>query len=451
MSQNSRRIVVIGAGPAGLGVGWRLTELNHDNFVMYEKNSYVGGLATSFVDDKGFTWDVGGHVIHSHYPYFDRMFADVMQNDFLTHERESWVWMYNRFVPYPFQNNIHLLPKKIMNECLDGLVTAAQKQSVYVTNFRDWIKATYGDGIAKHFLYPYNEKVWAYPLQKMGIGWVGDRVAPIDLDRIRKHIRTHTADISWGPNAVFQYPARGGTGEIWKRVAKRFAGHIKTGKEIISIDASKRNIYFADGGSDSYDMMFTSMPLDQMVHITKGVRIPMQHSTIHHSSVTIVGIGIQGNVPENLRKKCWIYFPETVAPFFRATVLSNYSPFNAPKGTWSLMCEVASSYSRPLPEGDILSLVIEGAKKSKLISKNASVVSRWSFVAPYGYPTPTIDRDTYVDSVLKIFEKYDIYSRGRFGAWKYEVSNQDHTFMQGVEWVNRILQDIVETTFMYHI
>jgi|GEM_PF-7038065 len=49
-----KRIVVLGAGPTGLGAGYRLNEIGHEDWDMYEMNSYVGGLSASFVDDKGF-------------------------------------------------------------------------------------------------------------------------------------------------------------------------------------------------------------------------------------------------------------------------------------------------------------------------------------------------------------------------------------------------------------
>ena len=66
-----KRIVILGAGPMGLGAAYRLQQLGHQDFVIYDQNDFVGGLAASFVDDAGFTWDIGGHVIFSHYPFFD--------------------------------------------------------------------------------------------------------------------------------------------------------------------------------------------------------------------------------------------------------------------------------------------------------------------------------------------------------------------------------------------
>lgn len=436
------RIVIIGAGPAGLGVGWRLHEKGYDNFVLYEKQSYVGGLATSFVDPQGFTWDIGGHVLHSHYPYFDGVFEEVMNGEYYTHQRESWVWIYDRFVPYPFQNNIHRLPTDVMNECLEGLRVAAKNTSRQPSHFADWIVQSFGEGMAKHFMLPYNRKVWAYPLEKMSYQWVSDRVAMVDIFRIEQNIQNNSDDVSWGPNAVFHYPKHGGTGEIWKRVADRFLAHISFRKEVTTIDAKKKLVYFSDGSKDSYDYLFTTMPLDMLTKRVTGVVIPNSHAgALHHSHVTIIGLGIQGTVPDVLKTKCWMYFPNPRIPFFRATVLSNYSSNNAPAGTWSCMVEISSSPTHPLPKEDLLEYTEKHLRDIGLIPNTSVIVSRWSINADYGYPTPTMFRDSYVDPTLMALEEVCIYSRGRFGMWKYEVSNQDHTFMQGKDWADEIMAE----------
>ena len=63
----NKKIVILGAGPCGLGAGWRLTELGHSHFLILESCSNPGGLASTETDDAGFLWDMGGHVIFSHY------------------------------------------------------------------------------------------------------------------------------------------------------------------------------------------------------------------------------------------------------------------------------------------------------------------------------------------------------------------------------------------------
>src|SRR5882757_5690805 len=99
MTKNIGRVLIIGAGPTGIGAAYRLKALGYENFRVIEANDYAGGLASSFVDDKGFTWDIGGHVQFSHYDYFDRAMEEFLGRDgWLTHEREAWVWMRDRFI-----------------------------------------------------------------------------------------------------------------------------------------------------------------------------------------------------------------------------------------------------------------------------------------------------------------------------------------------------------------
>src|SRR4051794_16521938 len=102
----SPRIVIIGAGPTGLGAAHRLREVGHDHFMVLEANPFVGGLATSFTDDAGFTYDVGGHVMFSHYSYYDRLVDSLMGGEYTELTREAWVWVEGRFIPYPFQSNL---------------------------------------------------------------------------------------------------------------------------------------------------------------------------------------------------------------------------------------------------------------------------------------------------------------------------------------------------------
>lgn len=157
---------------------------------MLEGSGRMGGLARSVVDDKGFVWDMGGHVIFSHYKYFDELLEATVP-EWLKHHRESWVWCKDRFVPYPFQNNIHRLPQADVVECLDGVIKAkdaARFIQAPPKTFQDWIDRNFGDGIAKIFLNPYNYKVWAFAPSQMSAQWMGERVPTVDVKRIMKVI-----------------------------------------------------------------------------------------------------------------------------------------------------------------------------------------------------------------------------------------------------------------------
>ena len=219
---DNARVVIIGAGPTGLGAAWRLQELGFGNWQIFEQEAYAGGLAASFTDDAGFTWDIGGHVQFSHYGYFDRLMDVLLGDGWLSHERESWIWMCNRFIPYPFQNNIRHLPNREMKDCLTGLIRACTTNGTAPpTNFDEWILAQFGEGIAEHFMRPYNFKVWAYPPCDLNYRWIGERVAKLDLERVVLNILEFRDDVSWGPNSMFRFPLRGGTGEVWRELDRK--------------------------------------------------------------------------------------------------------------------------------------------------------------------------------------------------------------------------------------
>ena len=187
------------------------------------------------------------------------------------------------------------------------------------------------------------------------------------------------------------------------------------------------------------------MPLDKFCDVSDFK--DNRSKKLVHSSTHVIGLGIKGKPPKSLAKKCWMYFPENNCPFYRATVFSNYSPNNVPdiKKYWSLMVEVSESPNKKVNHETILQEAIDGAISTKLIKSKKDIVDTWHHFENYGYPTPSVERDTAL-TLLKDLEKRNIYSRGRFGAWKYEVSNQDHSMMQGVEAVNKILLGEEEKT-----
>lgn len=117
-------------------------------------------------------YDVGGHVIFSHYKYFDDCIDEALpkEEDWFTHQRISYVRCKNQWVPYPFQNNISMLPKEEQVKCIDGMIDAAMEARVANTkpqNFDEWIVRMMGTGIADLFMRPYNFKVWAVPTTKV--------------------------------------------------------------------------------------------------------------------------------------------------------------------------------------------------------------------------------------------------------------------------------------------
>lgn len=447
------RVVILGAGPTGLGAAYRLKELGHDNFQVYDRASQVGGLATSHKDEKGFTWDIGGHVQFSHYRYFDDLMLKALGANWLNHERESWVWIEGKFVPYPFQNNIRYLRPETRWKCLQGLIQLyKQPFQGRPQNFREWIDATFGPGLADVFMVPYNFKVWAYPGEEMDFNWIGERVAVTDLEKVLDNVLHEKDDLSWGPNNTFQFPTRGGTGAVWEGVADLLGrDKITLNAEVAGVDAGAKKVVFKDGTSDSYDTLISTLPIDRLIALAELDTLKESAAQLRYSSSHIIGIGLGGQPPATLSKKCWMYFPESNCPFYRVTVFSNYSPNNVPDidRHWSLMAEVSESPHKPVDADTIVEDTIEGLFATQLVNKSHDILSTWSYRAHYGYPTPALGRDAALNALHPQLEKHQIYSRGRFGGWKYEVSNQDHSLMQGVELVDKLVHGVPEVTYWF--
>lgn len=197
-------VLVIGAGPTGLGAAKRLNQIvsggskadyfsvrislvhvarsiltslltlgqNGPSWMIVDSNPTPGGLASTDVTPEGFLYDVGGHVIFSHYKYFDDCIDEALPKaeDWYTHERVSYVRCKDLWVPYPFQNNISVLPKEEQVKCMAGMIDAALEAKVATTkpkDFDEWIVRMMGEGIADLFMRPYNFKVWAVPTTKV--------------------------------------------------------------------------------------------------------------------------------------------------------------------------------------------------------------------------------------------------------------------------------------------
>jgi protoporphyrinogen oxidase len=445
-------IAIVGAGPTGLGAAYRLSELGYTNFVVYEKEAYAGGLAASFLDEEGFVWDIGGHIHFSHYDYFDDLMDCLLPNEWISHKRESWIWTHGAFVPYPFQSNIHRLPHDVMRECLRGLIRARCDSRVNSpSNYEEWILHTFGEGIAKHFMLPYSLKVWAYEPRELGYGWVGDRVAQIDLERIIFNVIDGVDDVNWGPNATFRFPRQGGTGEIWRRLASRLdGGVIRYNMEVQVVDTVCKILHFENGSTSAYDLLISTLPIDVLVRKGHLSQLTPIAARLKHSATHVVGIALTGAPPASVGTKGWMYFPDVTMPFYRVTVFSKLSPNNVPDMNrfWSLLVEVSESPYKSVDGASLIDRVIGGLTAAKLISSPADITRVWQFRSEYGYPTPALDRDEVLAQLHPVLEGLGIFSRGRFGAWMYEVSNQDHSVMQGVELVDRLLLGSEERTIV---
>ncbi|KAI9666415.1 MAG: hypothetical protein M1821_004351 [Bathelium mastoideum] len=474
-------VLVIGAGPTGLGAAKRLHQIDGPSWLIVDSNETPGGLASTDITPEGFLYDVGGHVIFSHYKYFDDCINEALPNadDWYTHQRISYVRYKGLWVPYPFQNNIAMLPKEDQVKCMDGLIDATLESRVADTkpkDFNEWIMRSMGKGVADAFMTPYNYKVWAVPTTKMQCQWLGERVAAPNLKMITQNVILSKTAGNWGPNATFRFPAVGGTGNIWISVAKTLPSNKKRFGErgnVTKVNADAKKVQLKDGTTIKYQKLISTMAVDALVQEIGDKSLINISKDLFYSSTHVIGVGIRGERPERIGDKCWLYFPEDNCPFYRATIFSNYSPHNQPEASaklatlqladgskpssttaregpyWSIMLEVSESSMKPVDQANMLKDCIQGLVNTEMLKPTDEIVSTYHRRFDHGYPTPSLEREGALKQLLPALQDRDIYSRGRFGSWRYEVGNQDHSFMLGVEAADHIINGAAELTLNY--
>lgn len=481
MSRVEVDVLVCGMGPTGLGAAKRLNQLNGPSWLIVDCDAKAGGLAGTDTTPEGFLYDVGGHVIFSHYKYFDDCIDEALPkvDDWYTHQRISYVRYKGEWVPYPFQNNISMCPKDDQVRFIEGLIDAAMEARVSNTkpkDFDEWILRNTGVGIADAFMRPYNYKVWAVPTTDMQCQWLGERVAAPNVKLVTSNVIQGKTAGNWGPNATFRFPARDGTGGIWTAVAKTLPDEKKRFNKqgaIKAVNADRKEVLMEDGTIIAYKRFINTMSVDQLAERMGDEQLEGWCNELYYSSTHVIGVGVRGSRPERIGDKCWLYFPEDNCPFYRATIFSNYSPYNQPQDDvklpttqlangsspssteakagpyWSIMLEVSQSTKKPVDEENLLKDCIQGLVNTDMLKPEDEIVSTYARKFDHGYPTPSLERDGALKKILPYLQEKGIYSRGRFGSWKYEVGNQDHSFMLGVEAVDSIVNGSVELTLNY--
>jgi protoporphyrinogen oxidase len=288
-------------------------------------------------------------------------------------------------------------------------------------------------------MFPYNSKVWCYPLEEMSYDWIGERVSVVDYRKVLGNFIFGRKDISWGKNRAFKFPLFGGTGEIFRRFIPYIKEHLFVNKEMTKIDLKTREIFFNDGSRTDYDILISTIPLDKFIEVAGLTQFSGLKNNLRHNGILSVGLGLKKSA---FSDKCWVYFPESNCPFYRITYFSNYSPNNTSSGEYSsLICETAYSEFKPYPKDKVIEDTIQGLINAGVLSAEDKkrIVSTYLIDVEYAYPIPNLGRDEALNTVQPYLLQNNIYSRGRFGAWRYERGNTDYSLMQGVEAVDEIL------------
>lgn len=430
-----KKIIIIGAGPSGLSLGYLFKQKGFKDFLILEKNSYSGGLSASLKDKNGFTWDLGGHVIHTKSEDFVNFCQSALMSDLIKQERRAFIYFKNRLIPYPFQNNIAFLPRKEKAECLQGLQSLDRlcPDKHRITNFKTWINNNFGPGIAKYFMIPQNCKSWQYPLNKIGAQWLTKKVSLPPLDKIKKECqKLIPKEINWGSHQQFYYPKNGGIGNLWQKTATFLNKNIRFNTKVININLSQRMVVVKQGPSlikICFDHLISSIPLVELIQISNGPdSLKSLAKKLKYNSGLIIGLGFNKlPIKSNWH---WIYYPQKQFPFFRICLASNFGPSAVPKKNYSSFIIEISWRNKPPIKDKVLKLVIEQVNNLFFTDANLKPISTFYRLIPYYYPIPTLDRNCILAKINSFLLNKSVYSMGRFGSWLYEKGNMDNCYSE---------------------
>lgn len=435
MSHSPETTLILGAGPCGLACANELDRLGQRSWTLIEQSASAGGLASSVLDRAGFTWDLGGHVVFSHFGAFDALIGDLFAPyELLRHDRSSFIRFRDRWIPYPLQQHLTDLPPQDAEACLASLPTADNTAPSPGTDLHTWLNYTYGQHLAQRFFIPYNTKIWTVEPAVMGSTWVAERVAP----------PTNAAGGSrrWGPNSTFLFPAAGGTGEIWRRLAARLGHRIRHQAAAAAIDTGRRQVRTTNGDEHRYEHLVSTMPVDQLIaRITDAPRaVRAAARRLRRTSVMMVGLGYNAPTTD---QRSWLYFPDEHTPFYRATNFSKYAPANVPGAATDRLCswmtEVAIHPCTSIDRTALAASCDAALRRHDLVPAAAQLASVHVEHIPYAYPIPMLDRDDALAQIEPWLEQRGVLSRGRFGTWRYEIGNMDHAVKMGIDAAARIV------------
>jgi protoporphyrinogen oxidase len=421
------KTAILGAGVSGLALARFLVEggFPREDLHLFEAASKPGGLCHSKTVE-GFTYDVtGGHILFSKDTAAMQWMKDCAGGDaaFVERDRNTKIRFEDRWVHYPFENGLGDLPPQANFDCLRGYVEAWHRRQVDGSSapeeFGKWVRWRFGEGIARHFMDPYNEKVWKRDVDFLSSDWVAGRVpdAPIeDVLRASVGIRTE----GYTHQAIFYYPREGGFQAITDGIASTLTDRVRLSTP--ATDVVRHGAGWRVNGEE-FDLVVSTLPLTDAPKVFQDVPADIAEAMrgLEFNGITCLLIALDRPEHPDLS---WIYLPHSEqGPANRVTYMSNYSPGNAPEGKTSFLCEVTSPGDAPYPGSELEEQVLAGMEHAGLLRRDEVL-----------FTDRTSTRHAYVvfdhayhrrrDAALGWMAAQGLVPLGRFGRFEYDNSDQ---------------------------
>ena len=415
--------LILGAGLTGLSCAHHLRDPSR--FRIMEREKDVGGLAKTKKRPGGFLCDGTGHWLHLKSPEMKSLVEGLMGDNLVARSRKARVFSKGTFTLYPFQANTYGLPKEVIAECLNGLIQAKfVEQHPEPKNYLDWIRATFGAGICKHFMEPYNEKIYGVPLDTLAADFAKKYIPQPNMQSVIDGALGLSKE-AMGYNAQFVYPKTGGIGALAQAIHKSIERPAEYERTPKSINVATKQVVMNDGEVFEYQHLVNTIPLPDLVELAfrgNAEKVPAHvleaSKKLRANSVLYFDVAIKGDPAEH-QDYHWIYLPESDFPFYRVGSYSAVEKSLVPKGYRSYYVEFghygaldAKKFEQPM---------IDGLKRLGLLSDEDQI----EFMIPNVLsPAYVLFDDNYEASrktVLDWCESVGLITKGRYGLWQYNA------------------------------
>lgn len=421
LGDEQSQIVILGGGLTGISAALHLRR----RWLLVEKEDRLGGLARSD-QVRGFTFDKTGHWLHLRDAGARKLVEEALPGGMVGVERRARVFSNGLLTRYPFQANLHGLPRQVAQECLLGFIESWMRRqqgrgAKEVANFEEFILDRMGAGIAKHFMVPYNHKLWGVHPREITAAWCARFVPVPTLEEVVGGALGPNPD-EMGYNVRFLYPREGGIETLTRALAARLSDHprgrVLTRTTAETIDWRARRVMLGGEWFD-YAALVATLPLPEIV---AHLREPPQ--AIAEAGARLRWTGVRYlNVATRTRPASdyhWIYVPEERYPFYRVGVFSNAMPSMAPSDGGSFYVELSerqseASLDRVLPD------VVQGLVAAKAIGSPEDILFAELRELPYAYVVFDVAYYAAVDLLGRWLESQAIFARGRYGSWIYNA------------------------------
>jgi protoporphyrinogen oxidase len=427
-------IVILGAGLTGLSCARHL-QAGGILARVIEKESRVGGVAcTDLVE--GFHFDHAGHLLHLRTEYGRALVEKLFpEHPFQELKREARIYSKGVYTDYPFQANTHGLPVEVVRECLMGFVEALRRDEERRPDdsFASWVRKTFGSGIARHFMTPFNEKMWRCDLEEVTTDWVSWSIPRPGLQEVVNGA-LGVQEREFGYNPRFLYPKEGGIEILARRLSEGV--EVRLGMPAAGVDLEERELRFADGTSEPYEHLVNTAPLSAFLSLCGGLPDDIREAAdgLRFVDVHVFNMGVRGEAPLDAH---WVYVPEPEIPFYRVGVATNFAPATAPPDHYSLYVETSRRPDEPVDLDALRKDVHTGLVGMGVIEDPADIVVEHHVRIRPAYVVHDVHRREALPDLLAFLSEKGVLSVGRYGAWEY--SSMEDALLQGRDAAAKVL------------